>query len=199
MPMIDFLKRDLGNITPLLEAGEQPMVMTGFDLAGGTSEIGAAPSGPEPQAPPPAQPSAADRLGKVLDGQWIADKINWNVGWERVLGGVNASGGVGSAAGKLVRLAASKREGLRYCLVTDRRMMVVESKGTSRAEPYRCLFAVPRGAIGAARVQARGRSRGRVVIAFTDGSVIALHTGMFAATAARQLAAALQPGAVPAG
>jgi hypothetical protein len=138
----------------------------------------------ELQANPPPPEKGWQRVLSVLSGGSSivdGDPDSW-------LGGVAVAGAVGSCAALLhPHLGGGDSV---YCVVTDRRLMLVAHGLQPMA--FRPLAEVPLDAV--ARAQRRGRilQRGRVVIEFRDGSLLALFTGVFGTARANALVAALR-------
>ncbi|MEV6349296.1 hypothetical protein [Actinoplanes sp. NPDC051851] len=110
---------------------------------------------------------------------------------DRILGGVSVVGGPGSYAG---RLWAYLDEGLVFCVVTDRRLMLAVHE--LDPDHFRFLTDVPVEAVERARMAGRFLQRGRVFVEFSDGSAVAIFTGVFFAARGRALVAALMGGPV---
>lgn len=120
---------------------------------------------------------------------------------KRMLGGVAAAGHIGSWAYRLVEASRdlSKRNRFHYLLVTDRRLLLAgrESSFRSKSRAYEVGLEIPRSALAQADLDSRPFARGRVALAFTDGSMIAMDLGTYRAGAARTLIQALtSPGTV---
>lgn len=108
---------------------------------------------------------------------------------DKVLGGVAATGHVGSCAARFAA-AFGARTGV-HCVVTDRRLLLAERHlNPVRFDPR---VEVPRRAVLHAHREGRFLQRGRVVIDFVDLSRIALMTGMIFTGRADAIVAALTP------
>ena len=173
MPVFDYLKTYADGIAAVLGVGEEPLAMASASLTFGDNRL---------------EQHGERNAGEVLAGG--SSPAN-SIDWDKLLGRATAIGEAGSYAYRLFHELGGAGK---YCLVTDRRLLLLRSQregGSFRFEP---LLAIPRDSVAGARVQARGFSRGRVVVGFADGSAIALHTGMVERSRARQLAHALTHG-----
>jgi hypothetical protein len=130
------------------------------------------------------QPEKAwDRVISVLVG---ADSIvRFDV--DAALGGVAATGHVGSCAARFV--GPLRGHSSNYCVVTDRRIMLAAME--PNPIEFRGLAELPRGAVLTARREGRLLQRGRVVIDFVDLSRLALMTGIFGTNRADALVEAM--------
>ena len=123
-------------------------------------------------------------LDRILDIDWPWNRVDWD---ER-FAGTSVAGRPGSLA---VRLADGTRHGIgQFGVVTERRFVVVRRIGTDR---FTLVAEAPRNDVVQARRRSRPFQRGRVVIGFTDGSRLAVDTGILLAGQARRLVAALAP------
>jgi hypothetical protein len=130
------------------------------------------------------RPDGRSLLDRLLDIDWPWNRLDW----DEKLGGTSVAGAPGSLA---VRLADSTRNGVaQYGVVTAQRFVVVRRVGTDR---FTVVAEAPRGEVVYARRGGRLFQRGRVVIGFTDGSQLAVLTGIFVSGQAKRLAAALSP------
>ncbi len=117
------------------------------------------------------------------------------------IGGVSASGGAGSWAARAD--AAVRRAGHARMLVTDRRLLLLDQTGSGMrdnpAEPGRrrvatdfaVLLDVPRASLASARPASKALQRGRLELLFSDGSTIAVMTGVLSTSPARRILSAL--------
>ena len=200
MPLLDHLRIYREDLGPLLASGEEPFAMAAVSLAYGARRLERTPEDIDrslrfaPRAvrkrakarqrgdQPPGRRSFFDGLLDAIDPPW-----RWNgIDWHKVIGGVTASGHAGSYAYGFVD-AVSDLQSL-YCVITDRRLLVVRRQGT---RDFSHVFEVPRSAIVTALRQGRGYSRGRVVVQFTDSSSVALHAGFVDGGRANRLVRAL--------
>lgn len=120
---------------------------------------------------------------------------------KRMLGGTASEGHLGSWASRLneayVSLLGKNRS--QYLLVTDRRLLLASGRIFGRDPDNTIHLEIPRAALAAADLEGRPFTRGRVVIRFTDGSMIALDLGTWRTKAAQSFVQALAaPGTVPA-
>ncbi|HEX6499538.1 MAG TPA: hypothetical protein VF054_10960 [Micromonosporaceae bacterium] len=140
----------------------------------------------------------ADRTPAPSEGSrtWV-DGVDplWGLEWNAAavdarLGGVTAAGGADSIAARMLAAIRSTR-GSTYYAVTDRRLLLLTRPSIRTFTP---LFAVPLAAVTTARHEARWflPQRGRVVLHFADGSLLALVTGHLFAGRAKALVAALR-------
>lgn len=118
---------------------------------------------------------------------------SWGVDFDRLLGGIISDGEPGSLADQLRQAVAASGINEAQLLITDRRLALTRADsippvGTqARAE---LAFAVDRTAVTALTRRGWLLQRGRLRVAFADGSWTAVLTGMFATRAARRLIAA---------
>ena len=161
----------------------------------GNQDVAEPRSGPQPpgerrhvQQPGPGSrerhPESPSPLDRLLDIDWPWNKIDW----DDKLGGTSVAGRPGSLA---VRLADGTRHGVsQFGVVTARRFVVVRRIATDR---FTLVVEAPRGDVVRVRRRSRPFQRGRVVIDFTDGSQLAVHTGILLTAQANRLVAALSP------
>jgi hypothetical protein len=128
--------------------------------------------------------SSRSLFDRILDIDWPWNKVDW----DEKLAGTSVAGRPGSLA---VRLADGTRHGVsQFGVVTERRFVVVRRVATDR---FTLVVEAPRGDVVQARRRARPLQRGRVVIGFTDGSQLAVDTGILLSGQAKRLVAALAP------
>lgn len=119
--------------------------------------------------------------GLSVDPDWIAAK----------LGGVNAAGPVGSVADGFSRALEA---GNGHVLLTDRRLAVIATDAPLRGPiSQRLAFEVDRRVVTSVERAPRLLQRGRLKVAFVDGSWAMLMMGMLHPAAARRFVAALGP------
>lgn len=196
---MDYTKIYRTDVTALLEPGDQAFAIVPYRLAHGAERVERTPevverrlrplprrlrrrvSGLQAGEPPPGDRSMLDRV--------IDYDLPWNqIDWDKTISGTSVAGGPGSWA---VRLADATRQGSQlFGVVTARRFAIVRRVATDRFEP---VAEVPRADVVYARRHGRPFQRGRVVIAFADGSYIAVENGIFLTGQARRLVAALSP------
>lgn len=105
---------------------------------------------------------------------------------KRMLGGVSAEGRLGSWASRLI--GASRDLGTnrgKHLLVTDRRVLLASSKIFGKDPDYAIALEIPQDALADVALESRPFTRGRVVLRFTDGSMIALDFGTWRTAKAR--------------
>lgn len=112
---------------------------------------------------------------------------------KRMMGGVSASGRVGSWAYRLVEasrglLGKNRTQDL---MITDRRLLLASSKIWGKDRDYAVELEIPRDALAQAEVEGRPLARGRVAISFTDGSMVALGLNNYRTEPAQELVRAL--------
>jgi hypothetical protein len=130
------------------------------------------------------QSDSRSLLDRILDIDWPWNRLDW----DEKLGGTSVAGQPGSLA---IRLADGTRHGVAlYGVVTARRFVVVRRIGTDR---FTLVTETPRGAVVQVRRRGRLLQRGRVVIGFADGSLLAVQTGILLTGQAGRLVAALSP------
>ncbi|SHJ15580.1 hypothetical protein SAMN02745244_01846 [Tessaracoccus bendigoensis DSM 12906] len=110
----------------------------------------------------------------------------WNAAAERMVGGVSLIGAPGSMGHALRDAFGAFNGGANHLLLTGGRLMAAELT----SEKGRVVWQSDRSALAGVRHQPRALQRGRVVLGFSDGSVLALLAGMFFAGEARRLVAA---------
>ncbi len=123
-------------------------------------------------------------LHRILDFDWP-----WNrVDVDEKISGTAVTGAAGSVG---VRIADATRDRIRqFGVVTERRFVVVHQQAAAKFE---LVTEVPRADMVSAVRRGRLFQRGRVVIAFADGSSIAVNTGILLTGQARRLVTALSP------
>jgi hypothetical protein len=129
---------------------------------------------------------AANRplLDRIFDIDWPWNRIDW----DEKFAGTSVAGRPGSLA---VRLADGTRHGVRqFGVVTPRRFVVVRRIAADR---FTLVAEAPRSDVVQALRRSRPLQRGRVVIAFSDGSRLAVDTGILLAGQAKRLVAAMSP------
>jgi hypothetical protein len=180
-------------ITQLLQPGEQLLTVTDFRLADGKRRVEAPPD-------PPDDRSAARKAGETAAG--IAGFLV--IGPDppspgKMLGGVSAAGHIGSWAYRLMGAYRDVLDRAKYLTVTDRRVLLISRKIFGKDPDFSVALGIPRDAVRNAIRQSRPLARGRVVIEFFDGSMIALRFGSVFAGQADQLVKVLtSPGTPPA-
>lgn len=119
---------------------------------------------------------------------------------KRMLGGVSVEGHWDSWAYRLMgtsRSLGTNRD--KYLLVTDRRLLLASSRIFGKGPDRTVDVEIPRDALAHAVVEGRPFTRGRTVIRFTDGSMIALDLGTYRTAKAQSLVQALAgPGTIAA-
>ncbi len=198
MPLLNHLKIYRDDIRPLLDDGEEPFAMAAVSLANGARHLERTPEDVDRAlriAPRAVRDRAKAQAGGAPEGRSFLDVVlgvldprwRWNsTDWDKVLSGVAVAGHVDSIAYRLVK-AIDGRQSL-YCVVTDRRLLIVHRQGT---KDFTVTFETPRQTVVTARRKGRGYSRGRVVVEFADSSVVALHAGFIDAGRANSLVKAL--------
>jgi hypothetical protein len=138
---------------------------------------------PTLSTPPPPEPWYWRGLGVLSGGDSIvrADP-------DKLLGGTSVAGTTLSHAARLHRPLA-KGDNL-FCVVTDRRLILADARSLYPAS-FRPLADVPVEAVARARRHGWFLQRGRVVLEFTDGSRLALFTGVLGTSRAHAIVDAL--------
>lgn len=109
------------------------------------------------------------RPGLHFDPDPLAGGIGADQGWvDSLIGGVNSAGAVGSLADGFTQALGVSAS--MHLVVTDRRLLVVGDEGSLRSTPVRIHFGVDRRAVVRAERAPRMLQRGRVRLAFADGS-----------------------------
>ena len=124
---------------------------------------------------------------KVLDsatGQMI------DVDIDKLIGGVSATGHVGSWAHQLSSALGSRTA---YCVVSNRRLLFAEQKVNG---PFAELASLPRQAVVRAHRAGKIMQRGRVLLDFADLSQLALMTGILSTGPADKLVSTIMQGRV---
>ncbi|MBO0803164.1 MAG: hypothetical protein J2P25_08840 [Nocardiopsaceae bacterium] len=188
------LKDHGAEIRRLLMPDERLLDLTDFVRATGKDLL-------ETPPPPPDTRSGGRKAAEAAAGVALYPVLGSPPSLKRMLGGVSTAGRIGSWAYRLVEaeqfLRKDKR--LQYLLVTDRRLLLAGRELTwgKGGRDYAAALEVPRGALVHAAREGRPFARGRVVLAFADGSMVALDLGSFRTGAARTLIKALaSPGTV---
>lgn len=190
MALTDLELRQHGaEIKRLLLPTEQLLVLTEFSLADGKDLL-----------EPPPDPRSRLRKSAEKAAEIALYPVAGNPpSLSRMLGGVSADGQTGSWAFRLVGayrgLLGKQRS--QFLLVTDRRLLLASRKIFGKDPDYAVALEIPRDALAQAATEGRPFARGRVVVGFTDGSLIALKLGTYRTGPARSLAQALtSPGTV---
>lgn len=189
-----------------LLAGETPLVAVSCDAAFGEDRLERSPEEVDqlvrflPQrlreeavellhGNPPQRPERAwEKLAnKVLDAA-TGDLVTGDP--DKVLGGVAASGHVGSWAHRISKALAEAT--ISYCVVSPSRVVFAEHD--LKTHKFQELGALPRQAVLRARRAGKFLQRGRVVLDFADMSALAVRTGILSAGGARRLVAVLDGG-----
>jgi hypothetical protein len=195
MPLINYLKLYGTDVAKALEQDErliemglyrEPLLGDESRLERTTDELT---GGPRGSVDDHGAPGTTDRFVQGFDPLRGGLQVNPRR-IDRALGGVSGVGTAGSFACRLW-WAARHHDGSTYYAVTERRLLLL---GTTRAGAgdYQILLAVPRAQVASAA--RRGKllfQRGRVEVAFTDGSMKAWTTAMLSTGRARSLVAAL--------
>ena len=174
-----------------LAPGETLRLLTFFEIADGKQEL--------QQPPPPLdERSGLRKAGETALG--VAGLLVTGPNppsLSKMTGGVSASGHIGSWAHRLVE--ANRTAGAEPALlVTDRRLALVGHEGYGDKRVFSSALDVPLGAIAGAARMSRPLIRGRVVIAFADGSRIAVKLSRLLTTRADELSTILSsPGTLP--
>jgi hypothetical protein len=196
---MDYTKIYQADMAKLLGPGEGVLAVVPYRLAFGAE-------------PPPRTPEEAEqRLSSLPRGvrRRVADRstrerppgrrtllhriLDFDLPWNRidtdeVIGGATVAGAPGSIG---VRIAAATRDLVgQFGVVTGQRLVVVHRRAKDRFE---LVAEAPRAEVRSAARRGRLFQRGRVVIAFADGSSIAVNTGILLTGQARRLVAALSP------
>ncbi len=184
------LRQDRDKITQLLGPAEQLLALTVFEVPDGKWRL----------EDPPDDRSGMRKAGDAAIGTaafLVTGPEPPSLG--KMLGGVSAAGHLGSWAHQ-VAAAQRRAGGLPYLVVTDKRLLLVsDDKSSDKAQGFAAFLDIPRDAVLNASRDGRPFARGRVVIAFTDGSMIALKLGSVLTGQADRLVNALTiPGAAPA-
>jgi hypothetical protein len=196
MPLINYVKVYGAEVAKVLDAGERLLDMGRYrePLIGDESRLLRTPEELSPGVRRLVQkhgplPERSDKLVEGFDPLMGGLQVNPRR-IDRFMGGISGEGGPASLAGRLWR-APRSHPGSTYYAVTDRRLLLLAASGPGAAD-YRIIFEAPRAAVvSAAR---RGKllfQRGRVEVAFTDGSMKAWTPGLLSSARARSLVAAL--------
>lgn len=167
----------------LLLPQERLLAQTDFRRASGKNRLET-----PPDTRSTARKVAETSAGAVLEAVFMPDPPSL----KRMLGGISVAGHFESWAFRLMEASRSLGTNRgKYLLVTNRRLLLASSKIFGKEPDYAVALEVPRDALADARVEGRPFTRGRAVIRFTDGSMIALDLGTYRTTAARSLVQAL--------
>lgn len=153
---------------------------------------------------------ADDRIGKNPRGRIVtgfsfdpvAGGIRSDDGFvERMIGGASATGAADSVAAGWARAVESTTS--QHVLVTDRRLLLAEEvdhpaggrdgKGHKR-RTITVHAGIPRAAVAEVRHRPRPLLAGRLQVVFTDGSTVALTTGVVSWRPARRVVRAIRAG-----
>lgn len=180
-------------ILRVLAPGETIRMLTFFEIADGRQELQQPP-------PPPDERSGLRKAGEAaLGAAGLLITGPNSPSLSTMTGGVSASGHIGSWAHRLVE--ANRTAGAEPALlVTDRRLTLAGHEGYADKRVFSSALDVPLDVIAGAARMSRPLIRGRVVIAFADGSLIALKLSRLLTARADELARILSsPGTVPTG
>ena len=185
------VRQNQEKILRLLGPGETLRMLTYFEIAAGQQELQQPP-------PPPDERSGLRKAGETalgVTGLLITGPDPPSL--SKMTGGVSASGHIGSWASRLVE--AHRTAGAEPALlVSDRRLALAGHEGYGDKRVFTSALDIPLDAIAGAARMARPLIRGRVVIAFSDGSLIALKFSRLLTTRADELAQILSsPGTLP--
>lgn len=204
--MADRLKVWQAEIRAALEPGESPVVAVSCQTAFGADHLERSPdeiahllrflprglreefltasqSGPVPRS---RWEQILERgLGAITAGDLV------DVDIDKLLGGVSATGHVGSCAH---RLSAAMGSRIGYCVVTDRRLVLTSHDLSDNT--FTELGSVPRQAVVRAYRAGTFMQRGRVILDFIDLSALALMTGILFTGSADKLVASLSGGII---
>ncbi len=185
-PELDLLGEQVAR---LLEPGERLLAMPHFFLAPGKIKVELPPS-------PPDDRSGLRKAGETALGvaAVLADGPN-PPSLNRMLGTIAAAGRAGSWASRLMAAQDRTKNRTSYLVVTDLRLLLVSARIFGKDADCSVNLIVPRDALGNAARRGRPLARGRVVIEFTDGSMVALRRGgLFTGRANRLVRALTSPG-----
>lgn len=190
------LKEYGAEIRRLLAAEEHLLDLTDFRQADGKDQLERRPPGADTR-------STGRKVAETTAGVVAVTAFGpaTSPSLKRMLGGVSAAGHIGSWAHQLYEASRdlSKRNRFHYLLVTDRRLLLAGrvSSFRSKSRDYEVGLEIPRSALAQVDLDSRPFARGRVALAFTDGSMIAMDLGSYRTGAARTLVQALtSPGTV---
>jgi len=179
-------------ITQLLQPGERLLAMTHFAPAPGKMRVELPPD-------PPDDRSGLQKAGVIALGvAAIAVDGPSPPSLSRMLGGVSAAGHAGSWTSRLLGARRGHADRTHYLAVTDLRLLLISKKSFRKDRDYSIDLVVPRNALSSASRHGRPFALGRVVIEFSDGSMIALKLGsVFTGQANRLVRALCSPGTSP--
>jgi hypothetical protein len=173
------VKHDLhGGLRQFLAGGEELLALVDLKIAPGRWNVEAPPDERSPGR------KAADRaadVASVLLGGANSPSLS------KILGVESVSARSGSWA---YRMLAAWREapGL---LVTDQRFALLARETSGTADRYQAVLEIPREAVANVRLAPKPLARGRVVIDFADGSLIALKYGTWRTALASRMVGSL--------
>jgi hypothetical protein len=173
-------------VTQLLEPGERLLAMADFFLAPGKIKVELPPDSPDDRS---GLRKAAETTA-VVTAAVLTDSLN-GPSLNRMLGTVSATGDAQSWAARLLAARDLTTKRSSDLVVTDLRLLLVSKKIWGKDPDYRIDLAIPRDALGNVARRGRPLARGRVVIEFTDGSMVALRRGAFFTGRAGRLVQAL--------
>jgi len=107
----------------------------------------------------------------------------------------SARGRIGSWADRVLKatwLAGGKPSHPHYLFVSDRRLVLAGQQTGGENAGYQAAMELPREAVADVRLVPKPLVRGRVVIDFTDGSMVALKYGTWRTGVARRLVDAVE-------
>lgn len=181
------LKLHEAEITQLLGPGERLVALTDFTLADGKRQLNDTPG-------PPAERSGAQKAGELALGAavfLVTGPDTPSPG--RMLGGVSAAGHAGSWAHQLFEAYRGATNRAPYLMVTNRRLVLISKRIFGKGPEFSVALGIPRDAVLNASRGGKPLARGRVVIDFADGSMMALKFGTFLTGQADRLVGALTP------
>jgi hypothetical protein len=172
-------------VARLLEPGESLLAMAGFFLAPGKIRVELPPD-------PPDDRSGLRKAGETALGvaAFLADGPG-PPSLNRMLGTVSAAGDGESWAARLLAARGRTTKRSSDLVVTNLRLLLVSRKIWGKDPDHTIDLAIPRDALGNVARHGRPLARGRVVIEFTDGSMVALRRGAFFTGRANTLVRAL--------
>lgn len=182
-------EQEWAGLRDLLLPNEKLLCRTSYERADGKDLL---------EKPPDAR-SDGRKVAETAAGVILYPVAGSPPSLSRMLGGVSVAGQIGSWAHQLVetwRNAAGTNRG-RYLAVTDQRLLLVSRKIWGKDPDWSVELEIPRNALAQVEMDSRPLARGRVALAFTDGSMIALKLGTYRTGTARTLVQALTaPGTV---
>lgn len=179
------VEHDLGGgLRRFLANGEHLLGLVDMKIAPGRWSIESPPGGPSP-----GRKAAEVAVGAAVWAAAGSPSLNSMLGVE------SARGSTGSWADRVLNatwMYRGKPSRPHYLFVSDQRLVLAGQQTGGEDAGYRAALEIPREAVADVRLVPKPLVRGRVVIGFTDGSMVALKYGTWRSGVARRVVDAVE-------